>query len=676
MTMHQLREAIDHRFSLSELRVLCREIGVDPDAFGNVGNSEFIIELLAYCQRRGKLPDLLAGLTRNRPDFNWKPLFSNLLDNATLAQSEQPGIAKHNLPPRNPHFTGRTDLLAQLASGPNDDGSASVLTQMHTLSGLGGVGKSQIALAYAYAHLTDYELIYWLTADPETALGAELSGLGRALGLPVDQIGDQQQIIQQVKARLAGTSRRWLLIFDNADTIEPRTLRSYLPSSGPGRVIITSRNRNWAGVVGRERVLTVDLFSPEEAVAFVQERLPEEAPNDIKPLAETLGYLPLALEHAVAYCETRGSRLADYGRLFDAKRQALWARAEPPDTYHATITTTWEIGFAHARKTPGAAALLNLCCCLAPDEIPLSLIRQLRQIEELPHEVAQPLVDLLADELALDDAFQALGRYALLTREGETLRLHRLVQQVARDRMGEERLTAWVETALELVCSLLPDWTRLHEWVEGPLMVAHMTTVAEIALRNQIETERVGFICNWIGFYLNFVADYAGAKPYYERALAIRERVLGPDHPDTATSLNNLGLLLRAMGELPAAKPYLERALAIWERVLGPDHPDTATSLNNLGFLLQAIGELPAAKPYYERALAIREQVLGPDHPDLAYPLNNLAWLVHDEGDYQTAHDLMQRALSIFESKLGTDHPNTVTVRDSLAAIAQKLGSS
>ncbi len=152
-----------------------------------------------------------------------------------------------------------------------------------------------------------------------------------------------------------------------------------------------------------------------------------------------------------------------------------------------------------------------------------------------------------------------------------------------------------------------------------------------------------------------------------------RERVLGPEHPDTAASLNNLGYLLQAQGDLAGARPYYERALAIRERVLGPEHPDTAGSLNNLGYLLQAQGDLAGARPYYERALAIRERVLGPEHPDTAGSLNNLGYLLQAQGDLAGARPYYERALAVLTTRLGPDHPNTRIVRDNLAALPPRI---
>jgi tetratricopeptide (TPR) repeat protein len=151
-------------------------------------------------------------------------------------------------------------------------------------------------------------------------------------------------------------------------------------------------------------------------------------------------------------------------------------------------------------------------------------------------------------------------------------------------------------------------------------------------------------------------------------ALAIRQKVLGPEHPDTATSLNNLGLLLQAQGDYAAARPYFEQALAIRKKALGEDHPEVATSLNNLAGLYQKMGQYEKAEPLYRRSLKIREDRLGKDHPAVANSLNNLAGLYLDLGQYAQAEPLYQRSLNIEEAGFGKDHPLTAQSYNNLAA--------
>ncbi len=330
-------------------------------------------------------------------------------------------------------------LQALTAAAP---GSATTITQ--TIAGLGGVGKSQLMLYFAHQQLAQeaYDIIWWLRVDE--ALAEDFLALGRQLGLAVAGI-EQAAAVQLVRNWLNGSDKRWLLLCDNADQTEPRQLRPFLPQNPQGRILITSRNAQWQGL---GNVLRLDVFTQAEAAQFWQERLVQSGRLDqsaTEALAEALGRLPLALAHAAAYMNENGLDAAGYLALYQGRRRDLWQHSPPPDDYHATITTTWDIGFEKARQTRGAADLLNLCCFLAADDIPLALL--VAHAAALPDELA----DVLTDELARNAALSALERYSLLARTDGMLSIHRLVQTVARDQMGEERakggqkrlLTCW-----------------------------------------------------------------------------------------------------------------------------------------------------------------------------------------------------------------------------------------
>ena len=179
---------------------------------------------------------------------------------------------------------------------------------------------------------------------------------------------------------------------------------------------------------------------------------------------------------------------------------------------------------------------------------------------------------------------------------------------------------------------------------------------------------------SWLSGMFHAMGDLPAARPLLERALAINEKALGPDHPNTITSLNNLAALLKAMGDLPAARPLFERALAINEKAFGPDHPGTATALINLGYVLQVMGNLPAARPLLERALSIREKALGADHPDSATALIELGYVLRAMGNLQAARPLLERALSIREKALGANHPDTGAGLNNLANVLKEMG--
>jgi tetratricopeptide (TPR) repeat protein len=231
----------------------------------------------------------------------------------------------------------------------------------------------------------------------------------------------------------------------------------------------------------------------------------------------------------------------------------------------------------------------------------------------------------------------------------------------------DDDIAAKLCSALDCHLSAIGDYMRARPYSERAL-----------AIREKIlgpEHPATATSLNDLGSLLQDLDDPSGARPYYERALAIREKVLGPEHPDTVWSLNNLGSLLQDLDDRTGARPYYERALAIREKVLGPEHPDTAWSLNNLGSLLQALGDLSGARPYYERALAIREKVLGPEHPDTAWSLNKLGSLLQALGDLSGARPYHERALAIREKVLGPEHPDTAWSLNNLGSFFQNLGN-
>ena len=653
----QLIDLISQHFNATELERIYIAVGLGYDSLSSGGVQDRAVALVEHQARHGRLPALLKELKAARPQVNWPELTDTPADATRL----------HHIPhPQNPNFTGRAQILQQVADTLSA-GQTTVVTQ--TIAGLGGVGKTQVALAYCYAHLDDYDLIQWLNADSEPGLGEELMSLARRLGLVPANVTDQQAAVQTVLHWLGQTSHKWLLVYDNADQIEPAQLTRHLPRTGHGHVLITSRNPNYGGL---GQVLELGLFELAEAVDFLFQRSGaaidphpnpppgrgrELAPSPSKgegwgegeslerkskawqeaaDLAEALGRLPLALEHAAAYVASKSSSFAKYHALFTERHNELWQRAEKPERYHATISTTWELAFDEIKKTPGALDLLNLCCFLEPEGIPLALVLQIATlpVETLHATSLRPLQTAVADELALDDALGALRRYSLMQRAEDALTLHRLVQAVARSRMDDELRQNWLETALEL---MLKNWpfrqNQMETWEDSKTLLPQLIFVAGLAHAQKFETERAATLNGHIDFYVDFFGNKRAALPFSQRALAIREKALGPDHPDTARSLNNLG------------------------------------------YLLQAMGDLPAARPFYERALAIREKALGPHHPDTALSLNNLAVLAYYEGDFAESARLMRQALAIREKRLGPAHPDTISSRESLAVIEAKLSS-
>jgi Tfp pilus assembly protein PilF/nucleoside phosphorylase len=547
---------------------------------------------------------------------------------------------------RNPNFTGREQLLKDLRASLTG-GQATALTQA-ALHGLGGIGKTQLALEYAYRHAPDYDLVWWVRSETPAALAADYAALTGPLDLPEKGAVEQEIAVAAVRQHL-GQRGRCLLIFDNAS--DPEDLKNFLPRCGGGHILITSRNPAWRGTA---QPLEVKKWPRGEAVAFLLKRTGQQDEAAAGELAQELGDLPLALEQAAAYMEACGLSLSGYLKLFRQRHQELLRQGRSSQDYPDTVATTWELSFQKVKQeSPAGADLLNLCAFLAPDDIPRELLTQGE--EHLPKRLAQAVTE----PLALNTALAALRRYSLMEVGEDSLAVHRLVQAVVRDRLDEEEKKEWAGAAVDLLSEEHSGdfQSQVNMWPWWGRLLPHALAAAGYAEALQVSLPAAGRLLNQAGFYLQIRAEFPESRKVFERALAIEEAAYGPDHPQVAIRVNNLGYVLQDQGDLAGAKSHYERALAIDEAAFGPDHPQVAIRVNNLGSVLRAQGDLAGAKSHFERALSIDEAAYGPDHPAVARDVNNLGLVLQAQGDLAGAKSYYERALNIDETIYGPDHP-------------------
>jgi tetratricopeptide (TPR) repeat protein len=572
---------------------------------------------------------------------------------------------------RNPDFTGREQALADLAAQLSQ-GAAAAVTQ--ALQGAGGVGKTALAVEYAYRHRSEFDTVWWVRAEEPATLVGDLADLAVALGSPGAGQADQQLAVLAVR-RWLDSNDRWLLVLDNAQAPDTPTgletplarLVDLVPQVLHGQVLVTSRDAHWEE---HASLAELEVFTPKEAVAFLLARSRSGETATAAEIAELLGFLPLALEQAGAYVRETRMPLATY---LDRLRQfpALTvAKGRPRDRDPAdTVATTWQVSVEQVRSSPGAVELLEVCAFLGPEEIPRDLFSQ--QLDSSPEELAV----LAADPFTLDDAVGALRRYGLVKADEQVLTVHRLVQQIIRERLDPATTAGRVSVAVRLLAEAFP-WQGHSDpgvWARCARLLPHGVAAASHAERHTIEAAASSQVLNHAASYLHGRGQYREAQELFERALALAEVAFGSEHDVTSTRLNNLALVLHDQGDLDAARTLHERALAISEALLGADHPDTASSLSNLALVLADQGDPEGARALHERALAIFEALLGADHPDTAWSLNNLALVLRDQGDPEGARALHQRALAIREARLGADHPDTVRSRKNLASVVAEL---
>jgi tetratricopeptide (TPR) repeat protein len=584
---------------------------------------------------------------------------------AVRAAKRFPGqaLAVTNLPARNPHFTGRSQLLEQLRAQLWAE-SGVVVTQTGAIHGLGGVGKTELALQFAHRYQADYEIIWWIAAEQPTSVTADLAALAEELG--IERVADQAEMVKLLFKELR-QREGWLLVYDNAE--RPGRLAGLLPPGGGGHVLVTSR---WGAWRHQATPLQVSVLARDESIAFLAKRIGADDQATLGALAELLGDLPLALEEAAAYLEETGEGLGKYLELVRDRARELFGLDQPTADEHGDqrrVATVWSLSLERVhREAPAAEALLSLCAFLAP-EIPRGLPRERPQV--LPEEVAQ----VVSDALVYNRMLAVVGGYSLATVTPTTLGVHRLVQAVIQARLGNAGERRWAEIGVRLLRESFPDesW-EVANWPSCERLLPHVLAVAGHAERLRVAGGQVGWLLDRASTYLRERGQYGQARPLAERALAVTEEVLGANDPEVAWRRNNLGRVLRAFGDLAGARAQLERALAIREGALGPDHSDVASTRNSLGLVLQDLGDLQAAKEQYERVLAIGEVTFGPDHPDVAVGRNNLGRVLQALGDLEGARAQLERALAVSEAALGPDHPDVAIRRNNLGRVLQDLG--
>ena len=576
--------------------------------------------------------------------------------------TNKPTLSIWNVPYRqNPYFTGRKKLLETLHQTLTTE-HTTALTQPQAITGLGGIGKTQTAIEYAYQHRKDYQIIWWLRAEEPTTLATDYAQLAIKLDLPEHEATKQAIQIQAVRNWLEQHDN-WLLILDNAE--ERHNIHLYVPQTGNGHVLITSRNPIWDGL---GTTLTVEVMQPEEALDFLAKRTNDPNAQAAKKLAKTLGYLPLALEQAAAYIRENSISLDQYQTLFQKYHAQLLQHSHLATEYPDTVATTWELSFQKVQEaSPVAVDFLNFCAFLASDAIFLDMIT--KGAIYLPNRLAKTITD----PLTLNQLINPLLHYSLVQREGNTLTIHRLVQGVLRDRLNFTMQRYWAERAVQIVNQAFPE-PKFSNWNRCKQLLPHAQICTRWINEWEIVSKEAGQLLDRTGSYLRKRAAYTEAEPLLQQAFTITEETLGPNYPELATILDNLANLYHAQGRHTEAELLFQRALVIYEKTLGSEHPELANVLGNLANLYTHQGRYAEAEPLYQKDLTIKKKTLGPGHPSLADTLNNLALLYAEQGRYTEAELLYKQTLTIREKALGPGHPDLAGALNNLALLYAEQG--
>ena len=616
-------------------------------------------------------------------------------------------IVVGDVPHEPPAYQPRTDLLAAI-DAPAGPGRVSVI---RVITGLRGVGKTQVAAAYARARIAEgWRLVAWIHADDETTI---LNGLAKvAAGIGLDTAGlDEADVGQAVRHRLETDGDRCVVVFDNAGY--PDALRPFLPAAGNARVLITSTRQAMThlGIQIQVRGFTVD-----QALSFLAVRTGRTDVGGAQRLAGELGYLPLALAQAAAVIADQRLDYSTYlDRLRDMPVEKLLGRVEAGQYPHGLASAILlSLDNVESDDESGTgAAVMDLISVLSSAGVPRRLLHVAGQCCVLGT-TRQP-----AGSEEVDQALARLTGSSLLTftADGARVAAHRLVTRVVRERLAKEgRRAAVSHSAAKILDALcMPTWDARHDRdAAGDLVQQILALNEHIAFAGGEDarelTDALLDLRMWALTFINGLGDMAAtgvaigeplladaeqllgwehfktlntgndlATAYRtagraDQAIAIQERiiatsrtVLGSEHSHTLGYLGNLANAYQDAGRTSEAITVQQQVLTSRERVLGADHPDTLTSRGNLAASYQIAGRSGEAIVLNEQVLADRERLLGPDHPDTLGSRNNLANAYQEAGRLSDALPLYQRVIADHERILGRNHPSTLAARVNFA---------
>ena len=572
---------------------------------------------------------------------------------------------------RNHRFTGRESQLAQLEK--------MIFTKDRTtkiaITGLGGVGKTQVVLELVHQAKEKYEncLIIWIPAINMEGIQQSYQGVAQQLGIPGWEEG-KEDVKKLVQEYLSGESiGRWLLVFDNADDIdmwiarpgserESSPLVDYLPRNKQGCIVFTTRDRKTAVKLAHQNVVDVPEMDENVASRLLRKYLIDEDlvknKEDVNALLTKLAFLPLALVQAAAFINENGIELAEYLSLLNLQEEnvvdLLSEEFEDDGRYHDIknpVALTWLISFEQIRhRDPLAAELLSFIACVDPKAVPQSL---------------------LPPGLSRKDETKAIGTldaYSFISRQyaDGDLDIHLLVHLATRSWLRKEELLAhWTEKAITRLGVVFPnnDHRNRRIWRR---YLTHARYALESNLIDKDGNERTELAWK-LGMCLYSDGRLNEAEVLITEVMETHKTILGEEHPDTLISMNDLADLLRSQGKYDEAEPIYRQTILLLEKALGKVHPATLTSMNSLAALLASQGKYDEAEPIYRQTLQLQEKALGKEHPHMLSSMINLTDLLQHQGKYTKAEPIIRQTLLLQEKAIGKEHPSTLTSMINLA---------
>lgn len=570
---------------------------------------------------------------------------------------------------RNPLFVGRQEEMLALARMLKSE-SVSAGSRTAALTGLGGIGKTQMAVEFVHRYGQFFAGgVWWLSFAEADAVAGEFVRCGGPGGLDLPgfrglSFDDQ---IERIRSAFQEATPR-LLIFNNCEDEE--LLAQWRPASGGAHILITSRRGAWSPVLAVHTVALSPL-PRRDSVVLLSSFPPYSQAVDpaLDAIAAALGDLPLALHLAGSYLSRYRAAMSP-ARYLDQLRQgdpllhrSLASGDRSPTAHEQHVARTFYASYRSLDRAVDVDALANQVLLHVAQFLPGVPVALALLVATLPTGGED-------SHLAVIDAVGRLYDLGLVTvEEAGAVAMHPLVAAFVHQLPDSRTACAAAEIAVlheaDRINTARAPW-ELNAWD------VHLRHFADRSLADG--TPLAADLCWELGSHLHTIGNFNGALPYLEQALQLRQERFGAAAPETAECMDSLGLLLKDLGDLERARTLLEQALALRRQALGEDHADTAQSYNDLGELLRASGDLPAAQGLFKQALAIVHSTLGIDHPHTLVVLNNLGMACLSAGDLSGAHGYLQQTLDTRRRVLGEMHPDTAASYNNLGSLLNAMG--
>jgi len=577
----------------------------------------------------------------------------NILGQAGTKKPKFPGdMPLNNLPhSRNPYFTGRDEKL-DFTHANFQSGDRVSLTQ--SVSGLGGVGKTAIALEYAYRYSHEYETIWWINAETSASVLIAYRDFALQKRIVTDD-AKSDEVINAMKHWFSN-NENWLFIYDNADADDfDKWLGSYLPQNSKGHILVTTRSSNFP----RSKSVDIIVFNEAESIIFLKERTQKigdgYSENLAKTLAERLQYLPLALEQAAAYIvETPNVSYQDYINLLSERGVETFEKDNYLVDYTSIINMTWNISMQKITNE-GARQMFNMCAYFAPERIPVDMF--VRGSGVLPEPLQSGIVDLLQR----NDILRDLTRYSLLilgrnastsSEEKRVLDMHRLLQEVVQKSFGNN--VEWLGYGLDLMRKAI-DWkagdkdsVNLFK-IESPHAILITEKSLKVYKEDKQKLDAIAWILNAVGDIDNDLGEYQKALDNQYKAMELWSKIYGKKHSNTATIYNSIGKVHYNLSEYSKALDYYNKAIEIYKKKLGKEHSLVGVTYNNIGKVYIKLGKSLGVRVLYD-ALKILQNNYGENHPYTATVYMDIG-INHIENDFfKTLHSIENMVYTLSES--------------------------